>query len=115
MTADSLQKQDEGAARRLFPKGAGRPWACSSQRLRAERGDLGDLGEGRAELGGGIMSQPALEGGQDLGAPASLDRHDEGKAELRLVGLVQFIEAGELRRRAFVEPGPGLLGAGSGR
>ena len=56
-----------------------------------------------------IVAQAALELGQDRIARVAAHADDEGKAELRLVGIVQAVEARELLLRERVEPDARLL------
>jgi phosphoserine phosphatase len=56
--------------------------------------DEEDFLQGSGEFGGGIVPQPALELGEDRIARVPADADDEGEAELRLVGVVEAMEAG---------------------
>src|SRR5579885_747955 len=89
--------------------------SLSSELLQAEQRDPVHLVRRGAELGCGVVAEPPLEGGEDLAARAALHRHDEGKAEPFLVGVVQGGEAPVLLRRAGVEARAGLLGGRSSR
>ena len=65
-----------------------------------------------AELGFPVIGHPRLERCEDLHPPFALHGQDEGKTELLLVRLIQFLKPRELLRTALIETGPGLLGRG---
>ena len=68
------------------------------------------LVEGGPELDSGIIPDPPLEGRQYLGAAAALDRHDEGKAEPRAIGVIQLAELAQFLRSQPVKPGARMFG-----
>ncbi len=75
----------------------------------AQPRDEEDLLQRRGELGRRVVAQPALELVQDRIARVPAHADDEGKAELRLVGIVQPMEARELLLRQRVEADARLL------
>src|SRR5690554_7540629 len=107
--AEGVARQGGGSAERSVER---RRYLPLRTGLQAEAGDTADLLHGGAALLGGGILQAHLEGIEDGVAVAALDRHHEGKAELRLVGLVEAFEAGHLLRGALVEAGAGLLPGG---
>src|ERR1700722_7376101 len=72
--------------------------------------DEKDFLQGGRELGGGVVANPALELREDRIAAVATHADHEGKTELRLVGVVQAMKAGELLLAQAVEADAGLLG-----
>src|SRR5258708_1994369 len=58
--------------------------------------DVKDFLQGGRELGGGVVAKPALELPQNRITAVAADADHEGETELRLLGVVQTMKAGEL-------------------
>ncbi len=77
-------------------------------------GDAVDVAQALGHLVVGVVVQPALEGGNDLGlvqsrAARAAHRQDEGEAELGVVVGIELLDLGELGRRAIGQPGLALF------
>jgi hypothetical protein len=88
--------------------------AIREHRLEAQARDAGDLLQRLPELKLALTSEARREARDDRAAVEVVDRNDERKPELALVGAVERLQAGELLRGAMRKLCARLLAKGSG-